>query len=144
MIKQQKIILYLILINIFFGCTSENYIKNKYKITGIKVDRIDSFNLFVKFDVEYYSDSTQKNIFPSSIEKGLDGSNDKILSLKTTKGEISEISKLLENINSNKRGFRGEKIKKGYQINCEKKINEEDFFLIIQRKEKLDTLFNIN
>ncbi len=121
MIKPQKIIQYLILISIlylFIKCSKDNYIKNKYRIVSVNLTVIDSNKTFIKFGVEYYSDSTQKNMFSSSIEKGIDGSNEEILFLGKN-GEASplEIQQLIENLNANRRGFRGEKVERGYIIN---------------------------
>ena len=57
-------------------------------------------------------------MFSSSIEKGIDGSNEEILFLGKN-GEASplEIQQLIENLNANRRGFRGEKVERGYIIN---------------------------
>lgn len=144
MIKQQKIILYLILINalnILYSCTETHYIKNKYRITGCEAIRIDSSKIHLKFDVVYYSDSSQNNLFPSSIEKGLDGSDNEILFLgyETPKFENKNFKELITNINLNKRGFKGEKLEKGYLIDNINFLNER-FILVIKKKYARDTI----
>ena len=143
MIKQLKITPYLTLISIsiiLISCTKTNYIKNKYRITGCESYRIDSLNIYLKFDIVYYSDSTQNNLFPSSIEKGLDGSDDKILFLGFNNIESNEFRNLINKINLNERGYKGEKIEKEYIIQNLINQDNDDLTLIIQRKLKIDTI----
>jgi len=57
------------------------YIKNKFRLVSFSVLRRlpDKNAVEIKFNVEYYSDSTEANSWAGGIEKGQDGSEDEII-----------------------------------------------------------------
>ncbi|WP_417366141.1 hypothetical protein [Flavobacterium beibuense] len=125
---------------LLFSCNTPGYIKNKYTITGATAHIIDSTQIDLKLAVTYYSDSTYSNLFPSSIEKGQEGSDDKILFLGFKKGKTNEIlNELAKKLNSKKKGYTGEKPERGY-ILPNTNPNYDDLIMIIKRKNSIDTL----
>jgi hypothetical protein len=93
------LLLLLLLFTINFSCTRNNYINNKYYIDSIVFkDAIlfkyshDTSIVLITFccKTTYYSDSSYNNIYPSSISKGLDGTEDNLKFLELGNG-LTEI-----------------------------------------------------
>lgn len=125
---------------LLFSCNNPSYIKNKYTITGATALIIDSTQIDLKLAVTYYSDSTYSNLFPNSIEKGQKGSDDEILFLGFKKGNPNEaLSEIAQKLNSNKKGYTGEKPERGYTI-PNTNTNYDELIMIIRRKNSIDTL----
>lgn len=129
-----------LLTSFLYSCSNPSYIKNKYTITGATALITDSSNINLKLEVTYYSDSTYSNLFPGSIEKGQEGSDDEILFLGFRDGnQNGALGELAKNLNSKKEGYRGEKPERGY-ILPNTNSNYDELIMIIKRKNTIDTL----
>jgi len=159
MIKQLKIILSHIKLFFIFSIPlvscldlDVKYLKNKIIIKSFTLEKTKSF-LTLKFNIDYYSDSTNANYYAESIEKGQDGIDGKViffgsLSEKFTYDESCQYYKfkdITERINEQKYCFIGEKIERYYHKVCmplNLNLIDSNIVLIIQNNNSYDTIFN--
>lgn len=147
--KQAKITQYLILSSlILLGC-NKTYIENKYRIKSFSAESIDNQFTKIYFDLEYYTDSTYANKYSSAIEKGLDGSDMKILffgSKNSSPDDTLNYKKLtyhnfIKKFNMLDKEMLGQKLEKGVDICFGKNISVADLVLVLKDKNGvIDTL----
>jgi hypothetical protein len=150
----------LLFISIFFslmGCET-HFIKNHFVIKSFNVICDDSIKtaVILRFDLDYYSDSTFQNYYENSIQKGQDGSIHEILYLgysdfSTMRDSISSDDKI-ETFNSFKRKYNekqhmytGEMLDKDLLIHTNKNCHSKPSQIILIRKNllssQIDTLY---
>ena len=120
---KKLIVLTLILISLV-SCT-ESYLKNRFRVISFEAyESLDSNHLELKVNVEYYSDSTQSNLFSEGIEKGQDGSNRELVFFGPLIKESKSIQRCAEEpfenfirkYNSKDRSHRGQRFDETYSL----------------------------
>jgi hypothetical protein len=147
--------IYIIFLSIFLcliSCGRTEYLKNKFEIDSFTASLNNDSTISLNFKLKYFTDSTHEN-GSASIEKGQDGSNQKILyfGFDDSISRNRYIGCNLMNINDFIYGFnRGNKEFIGQELERQKticisasKINYDDKLVMILQNEvnhKIDTL----
>ncbi|MCX6180591.1 MAG: hypothetical protein NT150_01510 [Bacteroidetes bacterium] len=118
---------------------------------SIKESNADTTLGELKFKVVYYSDSTERNIYSTSIEKGQKGSDQQIVffgqSLDSTVKSADcagiTLGQFITSYNSKQKMYRGENLEKVNMI-CIKGLHLDNVFLVLKENTlgDLDTLYN--
>ncbi len=92
-----------------FGC-EDRFVQNHFTINSFTITCVDNVKkaVLVKFDITYYSDSTQKNYYANSMQKGLSGSDYEILFWgykNSTKEKVDSTNYETETFNSFKNRY---------------------------------------
>lgn len=135
---------------ILFG-SCRHYVNNKFKIISFTINENKDSNFFIiKFNVDYYSDSTDMNYFSSSIQKGLTGTNDKILLLgnetiskDSTKCQYYNIYDFIKKFNAGEKEFIGQRLEFPIKICKPVDFSTITFFRLVlydSIKNKRDTI----
>jgi hypothetical protein len=109
----------LLLTVVLSACHTE-YVQNKLKIQSFSVTGYDvaENKVHIRFDVSYYFDSTFRNSFSSSIEKGQNGSDEEIIYFGVNKEQNTipyhcshpDLDSFKNGFNHNYRPFIGQKL----------------------------------
>lgn len=144
--------LFFIFSTILVSCMETEYYKNKIVIKSFTLKKMDGF-LEVKFDVDYFSDSTYSNYYAETIEKGLDGIDGKVvffgdLQNKFFYNEYCQYLKFEDvaiKINNQENPLQGRDLGRlNHKICIPLNLNSIDsnLVLIIENNNSYDTIYN--
>jgi len=142
----------LIFSTILVSCLELQYLKNKIIIKSFSIVKKENF-LELKFDVDYYSDSTIANYYAESIEKGKSGIDGEVIFFGSLNQEFTysdscqyfKFKDIATMINETEDPFEGRDLERLYHKVCMPMnfdLVDSSIVLVIKHDDIYDTIYN--